>query len=86
MLQALLLLRLTYNVKKIEKGSSVEYRELYKSFPRIWKVKCKEYSDRNIKSQAYEILVEKIKDIDADANRETVVKKINYLRTTYREE
>ena len=52
----------------------------------LWKVKSKEYSDRNVKSQAYNILVEKMRTVDESANRETEVKKINSMRTTYRKE
>lgn len=71
---------------KKEKEFMVEFIELYKSFPCLWKVKSKEYSDRNAKSQAYEILIEKMQTVDSIANRETVVKKINSMRTTYRKE
>ncbi|KAJ8943799.1 hypothetical protein NQ318_012444 [Aromia moschata] len=38
------------------------------------------------KNQAYEILIEKFKEIDASANKETVTKKINSLRTVYKKE
>ncbi|CAH0563126.1 unnamed protein product [Brassicogethes aeneus] len=60
--------------------------KLYKSFPCLWKVKSQEYSDRNAKSQAYDILIEKMQTVHPEANRDTVVKKINSLRTTYRKE
>ncbi|KAJ8911104.1 hypothetical protein NQ315_003366 [Exocentrus adspersus] len=69
-----------------EKEFMIEFIELYKSFPCLWKIKSKEYSDRNAKSQAYDILVEKMQTVDKFANRETVVKKINSMRTTYRKE
>lgn len=69
-----------------EKEFIREFIELYKSFPCLWKVKSKEYSDRNAKTQAYDILVEKMNTVDESTNRETVVKKINSLRTTYRKE
>lgn len=63
-----------------------EFIALYESFPCIWRVKSKEYSDRDKKRQAYEILVDKFKEIDANANRETVIKKINSMRSVYRKE
>lgn len=69
-----------------EKQFLCEFIELYKSFPCLWKVKSKEYSDRNAKSRAYETLVEKMKELDQDADRNSVVKKINCLRTVYRKE
>ncbi|KAJ8912036.1 hypothetical protein NQ315_000529 [Exocentrus adspersus] len=69
-----------------EKEFMIEFIELYKSFPCLWKIKSKEYSDRDAKSQAYDILVEKMQTVDKSANRETVVKKINSMKTTYRKE
>lgn len=73
-------------MSKKEKEFLIEFIELYKTFPCLWKIKSREYSDRNAKSQAYEILVEKMRSVDESANRETVVKKINSMRTTYRKE
>ncbi|KAK5643850.1 hypothetical protein RI129_007695 [Pyrocoelia pectoralis] len=73
-------------MSRTEKEFITEFIELYKSFPCLWKVKSKEYSDRNVKSQAYDILVEKMQIVDESANRETVVRKINSMRTTYRKE
>ncbi|KAL1488110.1 hypothetical protein ABEB36_015068 [Hypothenemus hampei] len=63
-----------------------EFIELYRSFPCLWQVKSKEYSDRDRKNQAYEIVVEKFKQVDPTATRDTVIKKINSLRTVYRKE
>lgn len=73
-------------MSKKEKEFITEFIELYKSFLCLWKIKSKEYSDRNAKSQAYDILAEKMQTVDRSANRETVVKKINSMRTTYRKE
>ncbi|CAH2008826.1 unnamed protein product, partial [Acanthoscelides obtectus] len=56
------------------------------SFPCLWQVKSAEYSDRNKKSQAYEIMIKKYKEIDEAANKGTVTKKINSLRTVYKKE
>lgn len=69
-----------------EKEFLVDFIEQYKSFSCLWKVKSKEYSDRNAKSYAYNVLVEKLQTVDPEANRESVVKKINSLRTAYRKE
>ncbi|XP_068204479.1 uncharacterized protein [Palaemon carinicauda] len=63
-----------------------EFIALYESFPCIWRVKSKDYSDRDKKGKAYESLVEKFKEIDKNADRDMVVKKINSLRTVYRKE
>jgi len=63
-----------------------EFIELYQSFPCLWLVKSKEYSDRNKKGLAYEEMVKKYKEFDPSADRNTVVKKINALRTVYKKE
>ena len=60
-----------------------EFIELYRSFPCLWKIKSHEYSDRNKKDLAYAELVKKYKEFDPSAERNTVVKKINALRTVY---
>jgi len=41
-----------------------EFIELYQSFPCLWQVKSKEYSDRNKKDLAYVEKVKKYKEID----------------------
>lgn len=63
-----------------------EFIALYESLPCLWRIKSKDYSDRDKKGEAYEMLVAKFKEIDATANREIIVKKINSLRTVYRKE
>ncbi|KAF5280901.1 hypothetical protein FQR65_LT03050 [Abscondita terminalis] len=63
-----------------------EFIELYQSLPFLWRVKCKEYSDRDKKTQAYEALVSKYMEVDPSATRETVTKKINSMRSVYRKE
>lgn len=63
-----------------------EFIELYRDMPCLWKVKCKEYSDRNKKDMAYGVLIKKLREEDASANRETVTKKINSMRSAFRKE
>lgn len=64
----------------------IEFIEMYKSLPEIWKVKSKEYSDRTKKMSAYNKLAEKLKVVEANADREMVIKKINNIRSSYRRE
>lgn len=52
----------------------------------MWLIKSKDYSDRNKKDLAYAELVKKYKEFDSSADRNTVVKKINALRTVYKKE
>ncbi|CAH1967895.1 unnamed protein product, partial [Acanthoscelides obtectus] len=49
-------------------------------------VKSKEYSDKHKKNGAYEILIEKLKEVDPAANKDAVIKRINSLRTCFRKE
>ncbi len=63
-----------------------EFIELYRSFPCLWKVKDKDYSNRDKKRLAYEALVKKCKEIDPDANKDYVSKKVNSFRTVFRKE
>lgn len=63
-----------------------EFLDLYRSFPCLWQIKSKEYSDRNKKAQAYAALIEKCKELDPQANKDFVTKKINSFRTVYRKE
>lgn len=64
----------------------IEFIELYKSHPCLWLIKSKEYSDRHLKTAAYDQLVEKLKEVDPQSNREAVAKKINCIRSCYRKE
>uniref|UniRef100_A0A182X0A5 MADF domain-containing protein n=1 Tax=Anopheles quadriannulatus TaxID=34691 RepID=A0A182X0A5_ANOQN len=63
-----------------------EFILLYKSFPCLWDITSKAYIDRAEKQKAYDQLVQKYKEIDKNATRHTVTKKINTLRTCYRRE
>ncbi|KAJ8884689.1 hypothetical protein PR048_016547, partial [Dryococelus australis] len=60
--------------------------DLYKSFPCLWLVKSKSYSERDKKGKAYEALVQKYKEVDIAANREKITNKIISLRSVYQEE
>lgn len=69
-----------------EKKHLLQFIKLYKSLPSLWKVKCKEYNNRAAKNRDYNLLIDKLKERYPDANKETVIKKINILRTSYRRE
>ena len=68
------------------KDSVLKFIELYKSYECLWRIKSKEYSNTILKDKAYVEMVHFVKEIDSSANRETVTKKINALRTNFRKE
>lgn len=63
-----------------------EFIEIYRSEPCLWRVKSKEYHDREKRDAAYERLVIKLKELEPDATKKSVVKKINNLRSNVRKE
>ena len=63
-----------------------EFIDLYRQLPEVWKVKSDAYRNRNLKNLAYEKLIEKLKEVEPNADREMVREKINVLRSAYRRE
>jgi hypothetical protein len=59
---------------------------LYRSVPCLWRVKSKEYLDRNSKDKAWDSIVEKFREVDPETDKGSVVKKINSLKTSWRRE
>jgi hypothetical protein len=43
---------------------------------------CQDYSDRTEKAAAYEILFYKLQELDIEANRESVIRRINNIRSS----
>lgn len=74
------------DLRTVSREFLAEFIHMYREYPCLWKVKSKEYSDRVKKNLAYEHLTTKLKEIDPDANKEKVVKKINSLRSCFRKE
>lgn len=64
----------------------LEFIELYRTLPSLWKIKSHEYSDRIIKNKAYETLLTKLKEVDPKCSIVTVKKKIDSLRGSFRKE
>lgn len=63
-----------------------EFIELYKSEPCLWLVKSKEYHHLALRDAAYTKLLTKLKESEPDAVKDTVIKKINNLRSNFRKE
>lgn len=64
----------------------LEFIELYRSLPCVWKIKSAEYRDRVKKNKAYEVLLLKYKEVDDNATIKTVKQKIDSLRGAFRKE
>lgn len=73
------------NAVLTEREVMSDFLELYKSFTCLWDITCKEYSSRNSRNQALELLKEKLKQIDNDASILTVKKKIENIAAYKRE-
>ncbi|XP_055910563.1 uncharacterized protein LOC129944929 [Eupeodes corollae] len=62
----------------------LELIEVYRSLPVLWNIKSKEYSNRYLKNEQYEMLLLKYKEKYPEATKKDVTQKINVLRTNYR--
>ncbi|KAF5275538.1 hypothetical protein FQR65_LT16596 [Abscondita terminalis] len=59
---------------------------MYHSFPCLWQIKCKDYSNKKLKNEAYDKLLELCRSVVDNPTREFVIKKINALRGAFRKE
>ncbi|KAG5863812.1 hypothetical protein JTB14_009367 [Gonioctena quinquepunctata] len=71
-------------------ASSREWLEafiaMYRNETCLWKIKCKDDYNRDLKRSAYNKLINKLREIDPQADEEAIVKKINNIRYTYKKE
>ena len=77
---------MTSHMKKGHRECLAEFISIYEQEPCLWSVKSKGYHDRGKRETAYKKLIQKLKEIDPNADRDAVVKKINAFRTNYRKE
>ena len=64
----------------------LEFIELYRGQPSLWKIKSADYFDRRKKAASYDILVSKSQQKYSSATKDTVTKKINSMRSAFRRE
>lgn len=69
-----------------EKKLLTEFLLLYKDFPCLWDNRQVFYTNKEARDNAYEVLLEKYKQIQEDANIMDVKKKIEHMRCCYRRE
>lgn len=73
-------------MKKSNRELLEDFIRAYESQPCLWRVKSKDYHDKAWRDAAYNMLLKKYRLIDANAEKDAVVKKINAFRTNYRRE
>lgn len=64
----------------------IQFIDIYRKHPSLWKVKSNEYKNRNLKNKGYDELVEFYKQYEPKADRDTISKKIQSLRGSFRKE
>ena len=60
-----------------------EILDLHESMPCLWKIKSSDYCNREFKSNCYSIMVDKLEEIDPDANREQFTIAINIIDKSF---
>nr|CAH7755426.1 unnamed protein product [Callosobruchus chinensis] len=74
------------DLRLVSREFLADFIDLYRQNECLWKIKSKDYSDKQKKSAAYDILIGKLKEVEPEANKNMVLKKINSLRTCFRKE
>lgn len=69
-----------------QKEIYLELLEYYKNYRCLWDISCSQYSNRDTKWEAYNVLLEVYKKIRKDATVGMLKKKIENMRTAYRRE
>ena len=68
------------------KENVIDFINLYRSHECLWMVKSKNYSNKHMREQAYDSLLQCVKKFEPAASRDSITKKINNLRTSFRKE
>lgn len=63
-----------------------EFLQLYRNFPCLWDTKDPCYVRRDVKREAYDVLLAKVHEVDTTATIDSVKKKIDSFRTAFRRE
>lgn len=75
-----------YTGRQMSRMLLEEFIVTYRNHPCLWKIKCKDYLNKDLKYEAYRKLEQICKKEHKHAGREFVVKKINSLRGSFRRE
>ncbi|XP_037295769.1 uncharacterized protein LOC115455511 isoform X1 [Manduca sexta] len=69
-----------------ERQILTDFIELYHDFPCLWNSELDSYKNRNERNMAWELLADKLKELEPKASVATAKKKIEHLRTAFRRE
>ncbi|KAM8709690.1 hypothetical protein ACLKA7_016493 [Drosophila subpalustris] len=63
-----------------------EFLKLYQQMPELWDVHHTDYRNKELRNESYEILQAKLTEIEPNATKSDVGRRINIFRTNYRRE
>ncbi|XP_065362222.1 uncharacterized protein LOC135955534 [Calliphora vicina] len=63
-----------------------EFIDIYHSLPSLWNTKDENYNNRESRSLSWYKLVEKLQEVEPDANQDSVKRKINTFRSNFNRE
>ncbi|KAM7362195.1 uncharacterized protein ACRADG_012990 [Cochliomyia hominivorax] len=63
-----------------------DFIDIYHSLPSLWNTKDENYNNRESRSFAWNKLVEKLREVEPDANQDSVKRKINTFRSNFNRE
>lgn len=63
-----------------------EFISLYRSLPCLWNPKARDFNYRSSKASAYNVLVDKYREVEPGASKETVQQRLSSLRNCRRKE
>lgn len=74
------------DLRVYSKNAIEEFINLYRQCNCLWNVKSKDYLNKYKRNECYDKLLTVLKTIDHEADRKSVIKKINSVRASYRKE
>ncbi|KAF5280140.1 hypothetical protein FQR65_LT15056 [Abscondita terminalis] len=69
-----------------EKEVLLSMLEMYKDMPYLWQKDNKDYLNKDMRTEAFKVLLEIYKNFDENATVKVVKKKIENMRTSYTKE
>lgn len=63
-----------------------EFLKLYQHMPELWDIHHADYRNKELRNESYEILQNKLREIQPNATKSDVGRRINIFRTNYRRE